>query len=70
MRSQAQKEADKRYRTKQLSNGTKQQINATIDYTDYKAIDDYCKSKDISKAQFIVRACKHFIAIDELPPEE
>ncbi len=69
MRSQAQKKADKKYRAKKLLDGTKQQINATLDYTDYQAIDTFCKSNNISKARFIVGACKYFIQRGELPPE-
>lgn len=70
MRSDAQKRADKNYRAKQLSNGKNKQINATLAIDDYNAIDEYCKNMDISKAQFITRACKYFISKNILPPED
>lgn len=61
MRSEAQKKADKRYRTKKLSDGTKKQINATLDIDDYNLIDNYCNDIKVSKAQLIVNACKEYI---------
>ncbi|MGN0586579.1 MAG: hypothetical protein ACI4JF_04770 [Oscillospiraceae bacterium] len=61
MRSEAQKAADKKYRNKKLSDGTKKQINATLDIDDYNMIDTYCTENNISKAQFIVKACKYCI---------
>lgn len=42
MRSEAQKKADKAYRTKKLTDGTKKQINATLNIDDYMMIDKYC----------------------------
>lgn len=61
MRSDAQKAADKKYRCKKLSDGTKKQINATIDSADYVVIDDFCNSHGISKAKLIVTACMDYI---------
>ena len=61
MRTDAQKKADKRYRNKKLTDGTKKQINATLDINDYDIIDNYCKNSGMSKAQLIVVACKEYI---------
>ena len=61
MRTDAQKKADKRYRNKKLTDGTKKQINATLDINDYDMIDNYCKNSGMSKAQLIVAACKEYI---------
>ena len=61
MRTDAQKKADKKYRNKKLTDGTKKQINATLDINDYDIIDNYCKNSGMSKAQLIVTACKEYI---------
>ena len=61
MRTDAQKEADRKYRKKKLTDGTKKQINATLDINDYAMIDNYCKNSGISKAELIVKACKEYI---------
>ena len=61
MRTDAQKKADKRYRNKKLTDGTKKQINATLNINDYDIIDNYCKNSGMSKAQLIVEACKEYI---------
>ena len=61
MRTDAQKKADKKYRNKKLTDGTKKQINATLDINDYDIIDNYCKNSGMSKAQLIVVACKEYI---------
>ena len=61
MRTDAQKKADKRYRNKKLTDGTKKQINATLDINDYDIIDNYCKNSGMSKTQLIVAACKEYI---------
>ena len=61
MRTDAQKKADKRYRNKKLTDGTKKQINATLDINDYDIIDNYCKNSGMSKAQLIVAACQEYI---------
>ena len=62
MRSEAQKRADKVYRTKQLANGKNKQINATISANDYLLFDNYCKRIGMSKASTIVNAIKYLIA--------
>ena len=36
-------------------------IQANVKPEDYTMIDDYCKKNDISKAKFIVEACKYYI---------
>lgn len=36
-------------------------IQANVKPNDYNMIDDYCKKNDISKAKFIVEACKYCI---------
>lgn len=61
MRTDAQKRADKKYRNRKLNDGTKKQINATLNIDDYAMIDDYCKNSGMSKAQLIVEACKEYI---------
>ena len=61
MRTEAQKKADKKYRNKKLTDGTKKQINATLNINDYDIIDNYCKNSGMSKAQLIVAACKEYI---------
>lgn len=55
----AQKRANAKYRRKKLSDGTKKQINATLDTADYMLIDNYCKSVGISKAAFMVAAARY-----------
>ncbi len=42
---------------------------AKVKFSEYTAIDEYCKLHDISKARFIVWACNYFIERGELPPE-
>lgn len=37
------------------------QLKADIKSDDYSLIDDYCKKNKISKAKFIVDACKYYI---------
>lgn len=61
MKTEAQKRADKKYRYKKLSDGSKKQINATLNIDDYNLIHAYCKSLKISKAQFIVSSCRYCI---------
>lgn len=61
MRSEAQKKADKKYRQKKLTDGTKKQINATLDIEVYSIIDEYCKANGISKASLITNAVKYCI---------
>ena len=69
-RSDAQKKADKLYRSKKLSDGTKKQINATLNTDDYNMIDTYCKQSNTSKAQLIVQACKAWIESHPLDNSE
>ncbi len=47
------------YRNKNKDNI--KQLKADIKPDDYSMIDDYCKKNDISKAKFIVEACKYYI---------
>ncbi len=61
MKTEAQKKADIKYRNKKLHDGTKKQINATLDIEDYTVIDEHCTANNISKAKFIVAACKYCI---------
>lgn len=61
MRTESQKKADKKYRNKKLSDGTKKQINATLDISDYNMIDEYCETNNVSKAKFLVATCKYCI---------
>ena len=61
MRSEAKKKADKKYRMQKLSDGTKKQINATLNIDDYNLIDEYSKEIGISKAQLIVKAIKYCV---------
>lgn len=62
MSSDAKKRADAKYRAKKLSDGTKKQINATIDTADYNIIEQYSAAQSLSKAQTIVRAIKYCAA--------
>ena len=59
MRSDAQKKADKKYRYKKLSDGTKKQINATLNIADYNLIDTFSAEIGLSKAALIVKAVKY-----------
>ena len=61
LRTEAQKKADKKYRNKKLNDGTKKQINATLNIDDYNTIDSYCKNNDISKAQLIIKSVMYII---------
>ena len=65
MRSDAQKRADERYKAKVYK---KLQVNIKI--PDFEIIDNYCKDMEISKAQFVCSACKYFVKLGELPPED
>lgn len=58
-KTEAQKRADAKYRAKKLSDGTKKQINATLDIEDYNMIDSYSKEISTSKAQLIVKAVRY-----------
>lgn len=46
------------------------QLKIDIKPTDKLMIDDFCKKMEISKAQFVCSACKYFVKLGELPPEE
>ncbi len=61
MRSESQKKADKKYRYKKLSDGTKKQINATVNTEDYNIIDNFCKEHNISKAYLLINSAKYCI---------
>ena len=50
------------YRSKNKDNI--KQLKADIKPDDYNIIDAYCKGKGVSKAQFIVAACKYCIDND------
>lgn len=71
-RSEAQKQADKKYRNKKLKDGTKKQINATVNIADYDMIDNYCKNNNVSKASLILNSIKYCIDnnIDVFTTEE
>ncbi len=67
-RSEAQKRADKKYNAK--IRGVKYTpLNLSVFTDDKLQIDEFCVKMDISKARFIVGACKYFIQRGELPPE-
>ena len=61
MRTEAEKKAKKKDKKKELTDGTKKQVDATLDINDYDIIDNYCKNSGMSKAQLIVIACKEYI---------
>lgn len=65
VKTEAQKRANKKYRMKKLKDGTKKQINATLDIADYNLIDNFCKENNISKAQLIVKSCKLYIESEQ-----
>ena len=58
-KTEAEKRANKKYRYKKLSDGTKKQINATLNIDDYNMIDNYCKKIRLSKAACIVAAVRY-----------
>ena len=59
--SEAKKRADTKYRTKKLHDGTKKQLNVTLNTDDFEMISDFCKNMEISKPSFITGACRYFI---------
>ena len=63
MRSEAQKKADKKYSDK-VRYTKNRPLNVTVSVEDYNTIDEHCKKQDISKAKFIVAACKYIINND------
>lgn len=42
-------------------------LQANVKPEDYQMIDDYCKANNVSKAKFIVEACKFYIENKNLP---
>lgn len=60
-RSEAQKRADKKYNQKRMRDGSIKNLSVKISPTDYNILDTYCKTVTVSKAVFIVRACKYCI---------
>lgn len=53
-RSEAQKRADKKYHDKTYKN-----LQVSVKIADYNDIDEYCKRKNISKANMIVNSVKY-----------
>lgn len=68
-RSEAQKRADKKYNDK-IRGSKYMPLNLSLLTIDKLQIDNYCKLKNISKAQFIVRCCKYFMQRDEIPLDD
>ncbi len=52
---------DKKEYKKEYAKAHYKRILAEVKPEDYDLIDGYCKKNDISKAKFIVEACKHYI---------
>ncbi|MDE6600270.1 MAG: hypothetical protein K2K34_09360 [Oscillospiraceae bacterium] len=52
---------DKKEYKKEYAKSHYKRILAEIKPDDYSLIDDYCKKNNISKAKFIVDACKYYI---------
>lgn len=44
-----------------MHDGTKKQLNVTLNTADFDMITDFCNNMDISKPAFIVGACKYVI---------
>ena len=57
--SEAQKRAKAKYNAK-----TYKQLKASLKFSDYDLVDNYCKSIGISKASFIVKAVKYCMQHD------
>ena len=55
------KKFDQKAYKKEYSKSHYKRILAEIKPDDYNIIDTYCKGNGISKAQFIVEACKYYI---------
>lgn len=68
-RTEAQKRADKKYRTQKLHDGTKKQLNVTLNTEDFNMIHDFCQSMEISKPSFIAGACRYVIE-NQIPVSE
>ena len=60
MRSEAQKRADRKYLEKVRYTKNKP-LNITISVSNYDIIDKFCKDNNISKAKFVVAACRYCI---------
>ena len=60
MKTEAEKKAQKKYQNR-IRTTTKAQLNCTIDRNDFDIISNYCNNSGMSKAQFIVAACKEYI---------
>lgn len=54
--SKAKIKANAKYTAKTYS-----QLKVSVKPSDYEIIDEHCKSKGISKASFIVKACRYCI---------
>lgn len=52
---------DKKEYKKEYAKSHYKRILAEVKPEDYDLIDNYCKEKKISKAKFIVEACKFYI---------
>ena len=58
-RSEAQKRADKKYHAKTYKN-----LQVSVKISDYEAIDAFCKDKNISKANLIVKSVMYCMEND------
>lgn len=56
MRSEKQKQADKRYREKIYSQGKKAKFQAEMNADEAQAINEYCKEHGLNKSEFLRRA--------------
>lgn len=60
--SDAQKKASKKWTEKMLKNGSIKQFKVQIKSEVYQMIDSYCKTTNISKAQFLKDAAVEYIS--------
>lgn len=60
--SDAQKRANKKYKNKQFKDGIIKQFKVEIKSEVYQMIDSYCKTTNISKAQFLKDAAVEYIS--------
>ena len=65
MKTDAQIKAQKKYMNK-IRHTTKAQLSCVMDRTDFEQISDYCEKSKISKARFVVLACKAWIEMHPL----
>lgn len=56
MRSESQKQADKKYRQKQYAQGKKARFQAEMNADEAQAINEYCKKHGLNKSEFLRRA--------------